>query len=66
MLTLKLRHIVYRGINMSAMDQLDQIDRYLSKSWLDDDYPTDLIYVALLKLAEYEKEEASIRDALGV
>ena len=51
---------------MSAMDQLDQIDRYLSKSWLDDDYPTDLIYVALLKLAEYEKEEASIRDALGV
>ena len=41
---------------MSAREQLDAIDRYLSKNWLDDDFPTDLIYEAV----NYHKKLTSI------
>jgi len=32
--------------------ELDRIDRYLSKNWLDDDFTTGKIYEALRRLAD--------------
>lgn len=39
---------------MTAREQLDHIDRYFEKNWMDEDFPTDKIYTALNKLEELE------------
>lgn len=47
-----------------ADTQLDRIDRYLDKNWLDDDYPDDKIYAALAELRRLHAENEQLKSTL--
>jgi len=39
-----------------AVQQLERIDRYLSKNWMDDEYPTDEIWECISLVCPNEVE----------
>jgi hypothetical protein len=47
---------------MSAIEQLDAIDRYLNKNWLDEDYPADEIYNELSENATLKAQIAELES----
>jgi len=49
----------------TAYSQLDWIDRYLNKNWMDEDYPTDKIYSELSRLYRLESSINIDKDGDG-
>ena len=47
---------------MSAIEQLDAIDRYLNKNWLDEDYPAGEIYNELSENATLKAQIAELES----
>ena len=41
----------------NAVQQLEQIDRYLSKNWMDEDFPSDFIWQCLQPPSKSGQEE---------
>lgn len=48
-----------------ATKQLDHIDRYLDKNWLDGDLPDGKIYEALTELRRLHAENEQFKTAVG-
>ena len=49
-------------LSIEAMSQMDRIDRYLNKNWLDEDFPTDKIYDVLLQFQKQELEATNPQE----